>query len=195
MRLKNLSIILIVAALQSGVLLRADVFNMGGTRDPITGTWTGLASLDMVPVGDAGNAADPTTGSGSVPYVYQMGKYDVTAGQYTAFLNAVATTDTYGLYSLGMAVVGTSSGGFCGCGIVRSGSSGSYTYAVATASQNFPVNSVSWGDATRFSNWLQNGQPTSGVENASTTENGAYTLNGATSDSALMGINRNAGAT
>ena len=72
----------------------ADVFNMGGTRNPTTGTWTGLASLEFVTVGDAGNAADTATGSlyGSVPYVYRMGKYDVTVGQYCQFLNAVAET-------------------------------------------------------------------------------------------------------
>ena len=28
-----------------------------------------------------------------------MGTYDVTLAQYTAFLNAVAKTDTYGLYN------------------------------------------------------------------------------------------------
>jgi len=157
-------------------------------------TQADVLSLQFVPVGNPGNAADPATGSlyGSVPYAYQMGKYDVTTGQYTAFLNAVAATDTYALYNSSMAVVG---GSTYGCGIVRGGSAGSYTYSVATAYQNFPVNEVSWGDAARFCNWLQNGQLTSGVENASTTENGAYTLNGATSSSALMGINRNAGAT
>src|SRR5262249_36788583 len=51
---------------------------------------------------------------------------------------------------------------------------------------------VSWGDAARFANWLHNGQPT-GPQNASTTEDGAYTLNGATSSAALMAITRNAG--
>ena len=82
---------------------QADVFNMGGTRNPTTGTWTGLASLEFVTVGDPGNAADTwtmgdgTTGYGSVDYTYQMGKYDVTVGQYCHFLNAVAKTDTYGL--------------------------------------------------------------------------------------------------
>ena len=91
----------------------------------------------------------------------------------------------------GMAVVGT---GSYGCGIVQSGSSGSYTYSVATAYQNFPVNNVSWGDAARFCNWLQNGQPI-GAEGTGTTETGAYTLNGAITDSALMAITRNAGAT
>ena len=43
-------------------------------------------------MGDPGNAADTATGSlyGSVPYAYRMGKYDVTVGQYCQFLNAVA---------------------------------------------------------------------------------------------------------
>jgi hypothetical protein len=78
-----------------------DVFNMGGTLNPTTGTWTGAASLQFVTVGNPGNAADPVAGSlyGSVGYTYQMGQYDVTAGQYTALLNAVAATDTYGLYN------------------------------------------------------------------------------------------------
>ena len=43
---------------------RADVFNMP----------TGQTSLQFVPVGDPGNAADPATGYGSVGYAYQMGK-------------------------------------------------------------------------------------------------------------------------
>ena len=79
-----------VIVVASAITAQADVFNMGGTRNPTTGTWTGLASLDIVTVGNPGNAADTATGYGSVGYTYQMGKYDVTAGQYTAFLNAVA---------------------------------------------------------------------------------------------------------
>ena len=78
-------------------LAQANVFNMGGTRDPVTGVWTGQASLEFVTVGDSGNTADQNydeEGSyGSVPYAYQMGKYDVTAAQYCQFLNAVAATD------------------------------------------------------------------------------------------------------
>ena len=67
---------------------------------------SGLASLSFVTVGDPGNVADTTvmttdstTGYGSVPYAYQMGKYDVTLAQYSAFLNAVARSDPYGLYN------------------------------------------------------------------------------------------------
>ena len=48
----------------------------------------------MIPVGNVGNAADPPPAYGAVSYAYNIGKYDVTAGQYTAFLNAVAKTGT-----------------------------------------------------------------------------------------------------
>jgi hypothetical protein len=57
----------------------------------------GQTSVSMVTVGNPGNAPD-TTGYGAVSYVYKMDKYDVTTAQYTQFLNAVAATDTYGLY-------------------------------------------------------------------------------------------------
>ena len=60
---------------------------------------------------------------------------------------------------------------------------------------NCPAFNVSWGDAARFCNWLQNGQSTSGTEAAGTTETGAYTLSGGTSDAALLAITRNANAT
>jgi formylglycine-generating enzyme required for sulfatase activity len=77
-------------------------------------------------------------------------------------------------------------------GIERSGVSGSYTYSVI-GSANHPITYVSWGDAARFANWLHNGQPT-GPQNASTTEDGAYFLNGATSDAALLAVTRTANA-
>lgn len=39
-------------------------------------------TIDMVPVGNPGNANDPNTGRfyGSVPYSYSIGQYDVTVG-------------------------------------------------------------------------------------------------------------------
>ena len=161
----------------------ADVFNMG----------TGLTSLETVPVGNAGNMADTryeTLGYGAVGYNYNIGKYEVTAGQYTEFLNAVADTDTYGLYNTSMDTAVYS----YGCNIKRTGSSGSYAYSVANNSTdgywaNRPVNYVSWGDSARFANWLHNGQPT-GAQGLLTTEDGAYYLNGATSDSALLAVTR-----
>ena len=39
---------------------QADVFNMGGTRNPTTGTWTGSASLEFFAVGYLRNAGDTT---------------------------------------------------------------------------------------------------------------------------------------
>ena len=160
--------LLAVALVAATVSLRADVI-----------------SIPMVPVGNAGNAAD-TSGYGAVSYNFNIGKYDVTTGQYVAFLNSVATQgDPYGLYYSSMATVG---GSTYGCGITRGGLAGSYTYSVAPAYQNFPVNYITWGDAARFCNWLQNGQPTTGVENSTTTEAGAYALNGATTDAQLMAV-------
>ncbi|MGA2035610.1 MAG: SUMF1/EgtB/PvdO family nonheme iron enzyme [Thermoguttaceae bacterium] len=144
-------------------------------------------TMAMVTVGDPGNAAD-TNGYGAVGYTYQMGKFDVTTSQYAAFLNAVATTsDPYGLYNSNMASQ------FAACGISQTVSSGTYSYAT-TRNGSFPVNYETWGDAARFANWLQNGQPNA-PEGNGTTETGAYTLNGAITDSALMAITRNPGAT
>ena len=157
-------------------------------------------TIDTVPVSDAGNAGEwsgesyggwgPDRVDGAVAYEYNIGKYEVTAGQYTAFLNAVAATDTYGLYSTGMDPASYS----YACNILRSNSSGSYTYSVVDGWADRPVNCVSWGDAARFANWLHNGQPT-GAQSAGTTEDGAYYLNGATTAEDLMAVTRKAGAT
>ena len=98
-----------------------------------------------MPVGNVGNANDPATGSlyGGVGYAYRIGTTEVTVGQYTAFLNAVAATDTYALYNTSMAT------DLNIAGIARSGVSGSYSYSVI-GSANQPVTYVSWGDAARF---------------------------------------------
>jgi sulfatase modifying factor 1 len=135
-----------------------------------------LVTIDTVTVGDAGNAADPTvmildgtSGYGAVGYEFNIGKYEVTIGQYTTFLNSVAATDLYGLYNTSMGLNGNVAG------IARSGSSGSFSYA-ALGSANRPIAFVSWFDAARFANWMHNG-----ATNGASTETGAYTLNGATS--------------
>jgi formylglycine-generating enzyme required for sulfatase activity len=178
------AVLVLVGSLADSAAL-ADVFNMPSGK-----------SLEFVTVGDPGNLADIRVSSdgsyhGAVAYTYQMGKYDVTAGQYCQFLSAVASvSDPYGLYDLNMDATYNCNTTF---GITRSNSSGGYAYAV-TGNPNFPVNYVSWGDAARFANWLSNGQPTGG-EGAGTTETGSYTLNGATSDASLMAVTRNSGAT
>jgi formylglycine-generating enzyme required for sulfatase activity len=140
-------------------------------------------TIDLVPVGNPGNANDPATGNiyGAVAYAYQIGKYDVTIGQYTDFLNAVAKTDTYSLYIADMAT------DLNIAGISQSGTSGAYTYSVIDNggnSANRPITYVSWWDSARFANWLANGQPT-GAQTSTTTENGAYNVNGATSGNAV----------
>ena len=152
------------------------------------GVASAAITIETVPVGNAGNAADPLTGFGSVAYAFNIGKYEVTAGQYAAFLTAVAATDTYALYNTSMSNTAFSSG------IARSGSSGSYIYSVDPAFVNRPVNYVSFGDSMRFGNWLHNGQPT-GAQTAGTTEDGTYFVNGATSDAALLAVTRKAAAT
>ena len=121
-------------------------------------------TIPTVPVGNPGNAADPATGGlyGSVSYTYNIGTTEVTNAQYAAFLNAKAASDPFGLYNTNMA-------GTLG-GITRSGSAGSYTYATVSGRANNPVNYVSFWDATRFANWLNNGQ------GSGDTETGAYTL-------------------
>ena len=134
--------------------------------------------------GNAGNMAYPTTsGFGAVGSEYLIGKYPVTAGQYAEFLNAVARTDYYGLWNSNMT-------GTYGAKIERSGAEGTYSYSVAPDWANRPVNFVSWGDAARFANWLHNDRPTTGVQDSSTTESGAYSLNGAVSNAQLMAVTR-----
>lgn len=148
----------------AAVTAQADVFNLDA----------GLTNLEMVTVGDPGNAADnryASPGYGSVGYTYNIGKYEVTAAQYCDFLNHKAQRDTYDLYNTAMA---DTRDNIWGCNIQRSGSRGSYTYSVAADWANKPVNYVSYWDACRFVNWLCNGQGNGD------TETGAYTLRGQT---------------
>ena len=134
-----------------------------------------VINIDYASIGNAGNAADAATGSvyGAVAYAYQIARNETTISQYAEFLNAVAKTDTYSLYSTSMTTSYIN-------GISRGGVFGSFTYSVASGSANKPITYVSWFDAARFTNWLHNGQP-GGAQDAATTEDGAYTLLGAMS--------------
>jgi formylglycine-generating enzyme required for sulfatase activity len=119
-----------------------------------------------------------------------MGRTEVTNAEYVEFLNAVAASDPFELYDT---QVGSSTLG----GIVRTGSDGSFRYAVKPPAldgeysyENKPVVFVSWFSAARFANWLHNGQGGQG-----TTEDGAYTLLGGTpTPSNAKDIRRNADA-
>jgi hypothetical protein len=65
---------------------RADVFDMP----------PGQTSLSLVPVGNPSNPDDVPYGQGfrygRVNYGYNIGKFEITIGQYTEFLNAVAAS-------------------------------------------------------------------------------------------------------
>ena len=151
--------------------------------------------IETVLVGNTGNTGElsgqtygPDRICGAVDYEYRIGKYAVTAGQYSEFLNAVAGVDTYALYN-------TSMGSGLGCHIERFDGSGTgaepYQYRVPSDWANRPVNYVSWADAARFANWLHNGQPT-GAQDLTTTEDGAYFLNGVTDNANLLAVTREA---
>ena len=137
-------------------------------------------TIDMVTVGNPGNANDTGgTNNGAVNYSYQIGKYDVTIGQYTAFLNAADPngTNPNSIYNASMGtdliIAGIS---------YTSGASAGSKYAVINNggdSSNRPITYVSWFDAARFSNWMTNGQ------GAGSTETGAYTLGNATTGPAV----------
>ena len=146
-----------------------------------------VLTMDYVSVGDAGNAADPATGSlyGAVAYAYQIGKYEVTNAQYTEFLNAVnptgSGTDGIGPNGIYNALMGSDARG----GIAyTAGSADGAKYTIRSNMGDKPVNFVSWYDAARFTNWLGNGQ------GAGSTETGAYTLSGNSNI-----ITKNVGAT
>jgi formylglycine-generating enzyme len=125
-------------------------------------------SIPFVTVGNPGNDPDPETGKGAVAYPFRIGKFEINNAQYVVFLNAVASTDTYWLYDTNMT---TDSHG----GIKRSGFQGDFSYSVKSGMEHQPVVWVDYHDALRFCNWLHNGQP-SGVQDVTTTEEGAYTL-------------------
>jgi formylglycine-generating enzyme required for sulfatase activity len=72
----------------------------------------------------------------------------------------------------------------------NSGAANGSKYSVISGNGNHPVNYITWYDAIRFANWLNNGQV------PGSTEMGAYTLLGGTpTPSNGNSITRNAGAT
>ena len=170
----------VAAATSSTATITTTKANTVGGSAPVTMTSLFFA-MSMVTIGNPWNVADTGSdfpGFGAVSYSYQIGTYDVTGSQYEAFLNAVGSTDTYALYNANM---GTDTGA---AQISRSGTAGTYSYAVMNNTGNRPITYVNWFDCARFSNWMSNGQP-SGAQSNVTTENGAYNVNGATSGKAM----------
>ena len=148
------------------------------------------------PVGNPGNAADTADGDGTavgvqnfgaIGYNYNIGTYDVTNSQYVEFLNAKVplgeVADPLGLYNSGM-----SNATYGGINFNPGAPVGSM-FSTISGTQNHPVNYVTWYDAIRFANWMNNGQGNGD------TETGSYTLLGGTpTPSNASSITRNAGA-
>jgi len=145
-----------------------------------------VVGIPLVRVGDAGNTADLSTGYGAVAYTYYIGQTDVTDAQYCAFLNAklpdisdpatgtVLPDDTYGLYNVNMMTQV-----YGGINYDPNAASGS-KFSVKTGYTAMPVNYVSWYDAVRFVNWLQNGQGNGD------TETGTYTITNGGQNSGIV---------
>ncbi len=138
-------------------------------------------TFDWAFIGNSGNAPDLQTGYGAVGYDFAISKTEVTNAQYVEFLNAVAATEGFGgadPFLFAHPVVSPQT-----LGIIRSGSQGSFTYAVRPpvpglgsggsdyAFENQPVMFISMFDAMRFVNWMHNGQGSGG------TESGVYEIN------------------
>jgi sulfatase modifying factor 1 len=129
-------------------------------------------TFDWATVGNAGNAADTevmtdgTTGYGSVAYAFRISKHEVTNAQYTEFLNAV---DPTGANSLALYHSNMSSDARGDINLNGGAADGS-KYEIKSGRDNNPVVFVSFFDAMRFTNWLENGQ------GSGDTQSGAYTI-------------------
>ena len=145
----------------------------------LSATAAHAVTIDWVTVGDPGNLAHSSTnanqnGYGAVAESFRIMKYEWTNSQYVDFLNAVdpSGTNPNSIYDNSMG--SDARGGIS----FTSGNAAGNKYAVKTNMGDKPVNYVSWFDAARVANWLQNGQ------GSGSTETGAYTLSGSTSGNA-----------
>lgn len=125
--------------------------------------------IETVPIGNPGADGPNFVGAerpGIVTEPFRIGKYEVTNQQYTQFLNAVDPVggNALSLYHPNMA---TSSRGGIALSLRRDEGE---RYAVRNGREDYPVVLVSWYDAARFTNWLNNGRGNGD------TETGAYDL-------------------
>ncbi len=134
-----------------------------------TPTFENVDLSAFVPIGLAGNDPDPHMGHdlGAVPYEFWMSRYEVTNAEYVRFLNAV---DPSGANELGLYSTSQTTTGVGGIDFDASAPAGR-KYASKPDRARHPVNYVSWLDALRYVNWLENGALPEGD-----TELGSYNL-------------------
>ena len=143
-----------VLIMKYSLVILAAIFFQVKSFAVINGT---AVSVELVKVGNPNNTPNLTNGYGSVSYEYFISKYEVTIGEWCAFLNSVAKTSSAPFYS---ELYNTSmSSDYNSAGILRIGESGQFQYAVI-GSPRRPITYVTWISAAMFCNWLQNGQGT-----------------------------------
>ena len=94
--------------------------------------------MDFVTIGNAGNGTDPVTGNlyGAVSYSYRIGKYEVTAAQWSTFTSVA--------------------------GIPVGNPASAYDQSPNLGSQQ-PISYVSWYEAAQFCNYLTSGDKSKGA--------------------------------
>lgn len=133
-------------------------------------------AMDFVVVGDPGNEPDPLYAFGAVPYVFEIGRFEITNEEYAEFLNATASReDPYGLYNPCMST------GLFG-GIEKLGDGYPCRYQAKPGWERRPVVYLSWYDLARLANWFHYGNPSHGAPGPGVTEGtdteGAYDTRG-----------------
>lgn len=134
----------------------------------------------MVDVGDRNNAGYFLSPNllgglklGAVDYNYQIGKYEVTVGDWYCFLTAVAShcdqnllVDAHHLWSSEMESWITCAESF----------DGSHIYEIVRGKEKLPITHVSLLSAMRYCNWIERGAPVAeiGGDIDAITEHGSY---------------------
>ncbi|MGA1193360.1 MAG: SUMF1/EgtB/PvdO family nonheme iron enzyme, partial [Kiritimatiellia bacterium] len=133
--------------------------------------------METMPVGDAGNHADPLTGFGAVSDAFRIGTFEVKNGEYAVFLNAVDPDgiNTAKLYNISMSTEA------CGGISFSAGNSDGAKYDAKANMADKPVIFVTYYAMLRFANWMHHGASNyaSSALGAAVVDDGAYTLNGA----------------
>ncbi|MCA9237699.1 MAG: SUMF1/EgtB/PvdO family nonheme iron enzyme [Planctomycetales bacterium] len=113
-----------------------------------------VVTFDWVIVGNAGNAADPETGYGSVDHAFRISKYEVTNTQYVEFLNATDPAGSQGHLFDFSQLPEYERGGIQFDNQAANG----LKYDAIAGRENMPVLWISAPRAQMFVNWLENGQ-------------------------------------